>query len=147
MTHRLLHTRYLYGRVHKQHHEYNVTIALATEYAHPVEYFLGNVLPSAVGSILLGSRIHYYQFLCQIFIRTFRSHEGHSGYAFPWSQGNFEFPFDTSKFHDFHHSHNVGNYGASCIWDYLLGTDKAFKKYMKEKEEKEKQALKAGKKD
>ena len=90
-----------------------MTVTLAAEYAHPVEYFLGNILPSVTGSFLLGSKIHYYYFLSMIVLRTFKATERHSGYMFPWSWGGFYPPFTTASFHDFHHSHNVGAYGAS----------------------------------
>ncbi len=36
-THRLVHTKLFYTRVHKQHHEYNGTIGFTAEYAHPFE--------------------------------------------------------------------------------------------------------------
>lgn len=36
-THRLLHSKSLYARFHKQHHEYTGTISFAAEYAHPLE--------------------------------------------------------------------------------------------------------------
>ena len=36
--------------------------------------------------------------------------------------------------HDYHHSHNVGNYGAfNPFWDWLMGTDASWRNYMKKK--------------
>lgn len=39
--------------------------------------------------------------------------------------------------HDFHHSHNVGAYGTmTCFWDWICGTDKAYREYYARKKEK-----------
>jgi len=42
--HRLLHHPRVYPHIHKIHHEYNITISLAAEYAHPVEFLIGNIV-------------------------------------------------------------------------------------------------------
>ncbi len=58
-------------------------------------------------------------------------------------------------FHEFHHSHNAGNYGQFfTLWDWLFGTDKAFNEYVSRKKTKlnggvgreEKEGQKEGKK-
>jgi sterol desaturase/sphingolipid hydroxylase (fatty acid hydroxylase superfamily) len=41
-AHRIIHHPKLYW-IHKQHHEYNVTISLAAQYAHPIETLLNSV--------------------------------------------------------------------------------------------------------
>lgn len=53
-AHWLLHTPFLYKRVHKVHHEFKSPIALAALYAHPVEVAFGNVLAVMGPSMLLG---------------------------------------------------------------------------------------------
>lgn len=68
-----------------------------------------------------------------LFIRISETVDAHSGYIFPWSP--FRVPFlHGARGHDWHHSHNRGIYGVSKFWDWLLGTDKDFKKDMAEKE-------------
>jgi len=58
-------------------------------------------------------------------LRVHEGHDGHSGYDFPWSFFRI-LPFGAgASFHDFHHSHNVGNYGSFLrIWDSLFNTEK-----------------------
>ena len=58
MSHRVLHKPWIYPYIHKLHHEHKSTVAIATNHAHPLEFIFGNVLPAALGSIILGKRIH-----------------------------------------------------------------------------------------
>lgn len=57
-SHRTLHHPKIYARIHKKHHEFFNTVSFAAEYAHPLEYAIGNVLPSFVAAKLLGNRMH-----------------------------------------------------------------------------------------
>ena len=134
-THRLLHVPWLYKRIHKQHHEYNVTISIAAEYAHPIEYLLGNSLPVAAGPMLLGQRrMHIITWFTWVFYRTLTTCEGHSGYEIPWSPLRY-IPFSsTPTYHDYHHNKNVGNFSSfSLLWDTVFGTNAKFFKHISEK--------------
>jgi len=42
--HRLLHHPKLYPYIHKIHHEYNITVSLCAEYAHPFEFLVANIV-------------------------------------------------------------------------------------------------------
>lgn len=142
-THRLLHHPKLYPYIHKKHHEFYDTIALSSEYAHPVEFVLGNLIPLGLGVTLLFGRAHLLSFLVFIALRLTETVESHGGYDFPWAITRF-LPFGvSSKYHNHHHMKNIGNYGSFFIWwDSIYGTnsyyyndllaeDKTFKNYEK----------------
>lgn len=112
-SHRALHHPYLYRRFHKQHHQFTGTIGFAAEHAHPVEQLLSNQLPTVGFSILVGS--HPLVFYVWVAMRLLQTYEVHSGVLLPWSQG------EATAWHDYHHSHNRGCFGAMYL-DYLCGT-------------------------
>lgn len=51
-AHRLLHHPKLYGRIHKQHHEFKQSIGIAAEYAHPGKLAVLGVLCSLAAMLL-----------------------------------------------------------------------------------------------
>ena len=129
-SHYLFHSPKLYW-IHKQHHEYNITITLAATYAHPIEYLLGNGLPFGIGyRILCGfTKVHLVTIMVWTVYRLLETCEGHSGYAWTWGQLGFV-PWKLgSEYHDFHHSANVGNYGSQFgFWDNFMQTNSHYKK-------------------
>lgn len=98
------------------------------EYAHSFEYTFVNALGIFLGAILL--RSHVWTFWIWLVIRTLEGVDGHCGYDFWFSPFRY-FPFRPgANVHDFHHSHNVGNYGSFfTFWDTLCGTDLCYKDY------------------
>ncbi len=125
VSHRTLHRKDLYPYIHKIHHEYNHPITLASEHAHPVEFFVGNLLPVIAGPLLL--RVHMYTLYAWVLVRIAVSIDEHSGYAFPWSPVRL-LPFGaTAEGHDYHHTHNDGVYASEFeVWDRAGGTTGKF---------------------
>jgi len=134
-THRALHSKALYAAIHKMHHTHQTTVGIAAEYAHPVEFVLGNMLPTSVGPMILGPRAHMLTIFAWYTVRFGETLDGHCGYEFSWSPYRL-IPFSGSaEYHDFHHSVNIGNYGSFfCIWDTVFGTNKVFYKHLEERE-------------
>ena len=111
-SHRFLHIKTLYPYFHKIHHTHKVTISIAAEYAHPVEFILGNVLPTNAGPMLLGKKMHLFTVYAWILLRILKTTEAHSGYSFPWSPTNI-IPMSTEpSYHNFHHLKFNGNYAS-----------------------------------
>jgi sterol desaturase/sphingolipid hydroxylase (fatty acid hydroxylase superfamily) len=57
-------------------------------------------------------------------IRLVETHDGHSGYEFPWSVFRL-LPFGSdATYHDFHHTKNVGNYSSlMTVWDTIFDSN------------------------
>lgn len=111
-THRLLHTvPFLYRTIHKQHHQFYVSIGLAAEYAHP-ELICGNIMPVFFAGVVF--QYHIFALASWVLIAMAGTTFHHSGFKPPVA------PSD--DFHDFHHSHVVCNFGSSPFWDWVCGT-------------------------
>eukprot|EP00357_Protocruzia_adherens_P034525 CAMPEP_0115018730 /NCGR_PEP_ID=MMETSP0216-20121206/29010_1 /TAXON_ID=223996 /ORGANISM="Protocruzia adherens, Strain Boccale" /LENGTH=328 /DNA_ID=CAMNT_0002390041 /DNA_START=120 /DNA_END=1106 /DNA_ORIENTATION=+ len=137
-AHRTLHKPRFYW-IHKRHHEYNTTVTIAAEYAHPIEHFFGNTLPVVAGFTILGPKCHAITAHLFLAVRMFETYEGHSGYDFSWSPFRL-LPFSGGQeYHDYHHSHNIGNYASFfTYWDSLFGTNKTFYRYLNKRLESQK---------
>jgi methylsterol monooxygenase len=113
-SHFLLHRRELYDAIHRKHHEFRSPIALAAAYCHPIEMLVANVLPLALGPILM--RSHLLTTAIWYFIAIVGTQSHHCGYQFPWFFGN------QPKMHDLHHETYTSNFGLLGILDWLHGT-------------------------
>lgn len=125
-VHRTVHLPFLYATIHKQHHEYKVTIPVASEYFSLVEEIATGFIPTIAGPALVTyiTGMHTGVLLMWIFFRVCESSDAHCGYDLPMCIFQLGRPADR---HDFHHSKNMGNFGAFFMfWDYVCGTDKVY---------------------
>jgi methylsterol monooxygenase len=105
--HRLLHTPYLYEKVHKIHHTWPAPVGCRALFCHPFEHFLANVIPAMIGPMLVGlpaSNMVEWTVLATIITVVV-----HSGYGI-------------TRAHDDHHKLFTCNYGAVGLLDWLHGT-------------------------
>jgi len=123
-SHWALHSKALYARFHKTHHEFTAPLALVAIYAHPVDFLLSNIIPFTAGIFAMRSHIFFVWMWEFGAILGTQSH--HSGYRWPWL-----WSFDSQpNFHDYHHEKFKVNYGNVGILDMLHGTDKMYQDHL-----------------
>ena len=130
-SHYLMHTPKLY-RFHKVHHEYSTSIVLAGLHFQFFDLLLGQTL-SALITMKVGAMyapLHISFIVSFLALRVSDNNGTHCGYNFSWIPIQ-ALPFCANEdFHDYHHSHNVGNFAPLFrTWDTLFGTNESFRIY------------------
>lgn len=131
--HRFLHWDRIYKYIHKMHHVHKAPFGIAAEYAHPVEtFFLG--IGTILGPFFLSR--HLFELWVWLFFRLMETVEDHAGYELPFNPTRYIPFWAGATHHDFHHEKFDGNFASVfTIWDYVFGTDVAFRKHHFEKEQ------------
>ena len=107
---------------------------MAGLYSHLIEFLAANSVPAGIYMKVasLYAPLHVSTAVIWIILRMWDAFNGHCGYVFSWAPLQL-LPFCTNDdYHDFHHSHNAGNYGSQFRFlDTIFGTNHNFKSYKK----------------
>lgn len=124
VSHGLLHQGVFYRWIHKKHHENVTTTVFATVHVHLIEFIIGNNFPIFITFMTLKHRIHFVDAKLYTYFYSLNAIQAHSGYSFPFDLTHLWPLENQTKYHNFHHWKNIGNYGnLVTFWDDLFGTN------------------------
>ena len=107
--HRIEHHPIIYKAIHKKHHELVHPIAIGAVYAHPVDFYVGNIIPIVLSAYIISSNVLVYHIwvIISILSTVFFSHSGFKNISH--QQG-------------YHHTMYKYNFGISFFMDKIFGT-------------------------
>ena len=115
VIHHLLHHPSIYRHIHKLHHRHQLTIAITSEYNHPVEEFL--TWPLAAWAPLLFWPLSHYVMVFYAVTQAAYGVVGHAGYLIPGLEEDI-------VRHGIHHKLFNYNYSGFKMYDIIMGTNK-----------------------
>ena len=134
-AHIICHTSALYV-YHKVHHEYATSVSIAGLHFHVLEFIITQSLSTLVNVRVasLYGPFHLLLLVYWVVWRLWDAYNAHCGYCFSWSPLQL-LPFCTNdEYHDYHHSHNRGNYASHFRYlDWLVGSNTTYRIYKKKK--------------
>jgi sterol desaturase/sphingolipid hydroxylase (fatty acid hydroxylase superfamily) len=130
-THRMFHSNpWIYKTFHARHHRFITPISWAAEYASIPETILANLIPTLAGPFIMKS--HLFTTTAWLLFAITETLDAHSGFRLPFSIWRLFDPILLGPDgHDWHHSHNRGNYGLFKFWDWVCGTDIEYRKWLR----------------
>ncbi len=122
-THRLLHTRWLFKKIHRVHHRSANPTPLAAYSFHPLEALLESLI---VFPFITIWPVHLFAFLLFTFLVLLMNVIGHLGFEFIPDQVRNSLPgqyLTSATHHNLHHQKSNKNFGYYfTFWDKLMKT-------------------------
>jgi sterol desaturase/sphingolipid hydroxylase (fatty acid hydroxylase superfamily) len=122
-THRLLHTRWFFKKIHKVHHRSSNPTPLAAYSFHPAEALIQSLIVFPIITIF---PVHFFAFLLFTFLVLVMNVVGHLGFEFIPGKLRSSLPgkcLTSSTHHNLHHQKSNKNFGYYfTFWDKIMKT-------------------------
>ncbi|XP_047044154.1 very-long-chain aldehyde decarbonylase GL1-10-like [Lolium rigidum] len=128
--HRVQHTRWVYRKAHRVHHEFSAPFGFVAQYAHWADVLLLGV-PAMAGPAI--APCHMTTLWLWFAMLQLIAIDVHSGFDFPLNPTKLIPFYGGAQYHDHHHrvgEHSHSNFAPTFTYcDYLYGTDKGYRRH------------------